>query len=359
MHKSAPVLGVALGLLFFSGVAAAASAIADPSAVTNAIHERVELVRAGKPLTIGGDPIVSRLILPRFYETRCFQAAWGPEALDQLQRAIEQAFDEGLNPDDYHRRALTELMPKLRAGAADGELAAEADILATDAVIRLAYHLFFGKVDPEALDPDWNAARLIDGKDPVALMESAIAAGRGRLRPGGAAAPAADLPAPESGAGPLSGHCRQRGLAAGPGRADPQAGHARRAGDGPAQAAGGDRRPGRTRPGRIRPCSTAPSRRRSGNSRSGTTWAATARWASRRSRPCRCPSSVGSIRSGSISNGRAGCCTTFRRRSCWWISPGSTSPCSATAGRSGSRGCRSAGPIAARRSSVPRSPTSC
>ena len=69
------------------------------------------------------------------------------------------------------------MIPALRSGAAGGELAAEADILATDAVIRLAYHLFFGKVDPEALDPDWNAARLIDGKDPVALMESAIAAG--------------------------------------------------------------------------------------------------------------------------------------------------------------------------------------
>ena len=67
MRKSAPVLGVAFGLLFFSGVAAAASAIAeDPSTLTQAIHERVELVRAGKPLTIGGEPIVSRLILPRF-----------------------------------------------------------------------------------------------------------------------------------------------------------------------------------------------------------------------------------------------------------------------------------------------------
>ena len=177
MHQSAPVLGVALGLFIFSGVAAAASAIADPAAVANAIHERVELVRAGKPLTIGGDPLVSRLILPRFYETRCFQAAWGPQALDQLQRAIEEAYDEGLNPDDYHRRGLSEMIPALRSGAAGSELAAEADILATDAVIRLAYHLFFGKVDPEALDPDWNAARLIDGKDPVALMESAIAAG--------------------------------------------------------------------------------------------------------------------------------------------------------------------------------------
>jgi L,D-transpeptidase YcbB len=177
MRKSAPALGVALGLLFFSGVAEAASAITDPSAVTQAIQERVELVRAGKPLTIGGEPIVSRLILPRFYEGRGFKAAWGPETLDQLQRAIDGAFDEGLNPDDYHRRALAEFMPLLRAGAAGNDLAAEADLLATDAVIRLSYDLFFGKVDPAALDPDWNAARLIDGKDPVALLESAIAAG--------------------------------------------------------------------------------------------------------------------------------------------------------------------------------------
>ena len=38
------------------------------------------------------------------------------------------------------------------SGAAGGDLVAEADILATDAVIRLAYHLFFGKVDPKIFD---------------------------------------------------------------------------------------------------------------------------------------------------------------------------------------------------------------
>ncbi len=178
MHIAASAL-TAAGVVFVvcSIAAVGASAQTNSSAVANAIYERVELLRAGRPLAIGGEPIVSRQLLPRFYETRCFEAAWGPEALDQLQRAIEQAFEEGLNPDDYHRRALPAMIQALRSGAAGGDLVAEADILATDAVIRLAYHLFFGKVDPEALDPDWNAARLIDGKDPVALMESAIAAG--------------------------------------------------------------------------------------------------------------------------------------------------------------------------------------
>ena len=33
---------------------------------------------------------------------------------------------------------------------------ADFDILLTDALVRLSYHLMFGKVDPERLDPSWN-----------------------------------------------------------------------------------------------------------------------------------------------------------------------------------------------------------
>ena len=156
---------------------AAVSTWADPSAVTEAIHERVELVRAGEPLIIGGDPIASRHILPGFYERREFKPAWDIEVLEQLQHAIELSFDEGLKPDDYHHRALSEFLLKLRSGAARDELLAEGDILATDALILLAYHLAFGKTDPETLDPNWSSVRLIDAQDPVLFFQKAIASG--------------------------------------------------------------------------------------------------------------------------------------------------------------------------------------
>jgi murein L,D-transpeptidase YcbB/YkuD len=55
---------------------------------------------------------------------------------------------------------------------------ADLDVLATDAAIRLGYHLLFGKVDPERLDADWNMAREGTDFQPAALLQQAIDSGR-------------------------------------------------------------------------------------------------------------------------------------------------------------------------------------
>jgi murein L,D-transpeptidase YcbB/YkuD len=54
---------------------------------------------------------------------------------------------------------------------------ADYDLLLTDALIRLAYHLMFGKVDPERIDPNWNMVRVLHGVDPAAEIESALNSG--------------------------------------------------------------------------------------------------------------------------------------------------------------------------------------
>jgi hypothetical protein len=51
-------------------------------------------------------------------------------------------------------------------------------LLLTDAVVRLAYHLRLGKVDPEALDADWNFQSDLGGTDPVTVLHQAIDQGR-------------------------------------------------------------------------------------------------------------------------------------------------------------------------------------
>ena len=65
---------------------------------------------------------------------------------------------------------MSEFASKMRQGIADADRRAEYDILATDALIRLAYNLFFGKADPHELDPDWNTLRQLQGVDPVAFF---------------------------------------------------------------------------------------------------------------------------------------------------------------------------------------------
>ncbi|MCC5870655.1 MAG: L,D-transpeptidase family protein, partial [Gammaproteobacteria bacterium] len=54
--------------------------------------------------------------------------------------------------------------------ANDGAFRPELEILATDALARLAFHLHFGKVNPEQLEPTWNFTRSMAGISPVNAM---------------------------------------------------------------------------------------------------------------------------------------------------------------------------------------------
>jgi murein L,D-transpeptidase YcbB/YkuD len=143
---------------------------------TDFIRLRVEELRADGVLQVHGQPIASRDLLPRIYENREFAPAWKTlRQIDALLEMLDESYREGLDPDDYHaatlrsaRTALTELeqlAPSERAGL---------DLLLTDSVIRLGYHLRFGKVDASALDGNWNSSNeLLDG-DPAETIQDAI-----------------------------------------------------------------------------------------------------------------------------------------------------------------------------------------
>ena len=62
-----------------------------------------------------------------------------------------------------------------RAPAATDVLRAQYDILHTEALLRLAYHLSFGKVDPESFDPQWNFGRTLAHRDVEREIEEALA----------------------------------------------------------------------------------------------------------------------------------------------------------------------------------------
>jgi murein L,D-transpeptidase YcbB/YkuD len=151
---------------------------ADDQAVARSILSRVELQRSSGDLVINGQPVASRHVLPRLYERRAHLPAWNQANVDQLLAAIDRSREEGLTPRDYHRDGVFEYAEFLRRGIDDSERHAEFDILATDALIRLAYNLFFGKADPHELDPDWNTLRQVRGDDPVAFLEDALNAGK-------------------------------------------------------------------------------------------------------------------------------------------------------------------------------------
>jgi len=80
-----------------------------------------------------------------------------------------------LNPEDYHLPIL--LIQKLhieQSESPEPSLLADYDILLTDSLIRLISHLYFGKVDPENLHPNWRMTRKINDTDTVEEIEKTL-----------------------------------------------------------------------------------------------------------------------------------------------------------------------------------------
>jgi murein L,D-transpeptidase YcbB/YkuD len=140
------------------------------------IRMHVEELRVGGRLEVLGEPIASREVLPHVYENREFAPAWNTlRQIDGLLEIIDDSYLEGLDPSDYHAAALRSVRATLTDPAAlTPNARAELDVLLTDSIIRLGYHLRFGKVDANALDPNWNPTRDLLREDPAVTIQEAI-----------------------------------------------------------------------------------------------------------------------------------------------------------------------------------------
>jgi murein L,D-transpeptidase YcbB/YkuD len=119
-----------------------------------------------------------------FYLRNNQTPAWTrPGAVVELARAIDQAWREGMNGQDYHQRQVQDLLD----GSLDLDIH-ERDLLLTDALVRLTYHYALGKVDPKQYVASWNFDRDLPTIDPVSWMSDVLAdggigAGLDRLKP--------------------------------------------------------------------------------------------------------------------------------------------------------------------------------
>ena len=144
--------------------------------VSDQIRQRVELIRSGSGLVIDGKSIASVQVLPALYEQRDYTPVWSrSDSIDQLFDALETIDGDGLDAADYHYDALLELRARVaKAGTGDPALSADYDILLTDSLVRLGYHLLVGKVDPVELDNNWNMDDTIGDLDTALALAQAI-----------------------------------------------------------------------------------------------------------------------------------------------------------------------------------------
>ena len=99
------------------------------------IRKYIEL-NAGSMSPIGQESISCKQLIPEYYLEHQFVPIWNNiENANQLIKSIKSAYEEGLNPEDYHFKYLSESLSKSE------EITAELDVLLSDAYFLLATHL--------------------------------------------------------------------------------------------------------------------------------------------------------------------------------------------------------------------------
>jgi murein L,D-transpeptidase YcbB/YkuD len=146
------------------------------SVLGEALRLEVESLQIAGRLELTGADVASPAFLTEFYERRRFEPAWtAPRQVEELLALIIESKADGLDPTDYHRSAVARGVEALTgSGALSPAERAELDILLTDALVRLAYHERFGKINPYTLDPQWNFNRRLTTTDPVREIQEAI-----------------------------------------------------------------------------------------------------------------------------------------------------------------------------------------
>jgi murein L,D-transpeptidase YcbB/YkuD len=148
--------------------------ISDP--VATAIAAELDALMDPAIEDIQGERVVFRELIQDFYARRAFRPAWDDaNNAAELRRAIADSGADGLNPEDYFRARLEDLTRQAQDPAASATLRAQYDILLTEALLRLGYHLSFGKVDPETFDSQWNYGRTLEDRDVPGRIERALA----------------------------------------------------------------------------------------------------------------------------------------------------------------------------------------
>ncbi len=158
--------------------------------VQDQIQRYVSRIQAGGDTSVEGEAVASVQVLPALYEQRNYTRIWTrQDSVEQLFATLENIDEDGLDAADYH----TDKLQKLRAQLAETAtpepgLAAAYDILLTDSLVRLGYHLLVGKVDPVELDGNWNMEYTIGDLDTALALATAIEQGTvtrlvDRLRP--------------------------------------------------------------------------------------------------------------------------------------------------------------------------------
>lgn len=169
-----PLTRLALIVVTVASVAVSA-AHADENTSQQELRLRIEALGTSGRLSVAGVRITAVDLIADLYRQTRFEPVWtDPGKVDELLQAIAAMHLDGLDPQDYYLDRLTKMRAEV-AARPDPALEADLDILLTDALARLAYQAYYGKVDPERIDHSINLDQTWTGPKGAAAVRDFLA----------------------------------------------------------------------------------------------------------------------------------------------------------------------------------------
>lgn len=126
-------------------------------------------------LDIDGEKLLGVNAIKRMYLLNDYGPLWNEGTSKQLFSEINEAVAlDGLQKQDYILPGIESLIKGQQLKELKTKDLVERELALTESLLRLNYHLRFGKVDPESLDSNWNYSKRLDFEDPVAALYQSI-----------------------------------------------------------------------------------------------------------------------------------------------------------------------------------------
>ncbi|NEX13462.1 MAG: murein L,D-transpeptidase [Prosthecochloris sp.] len=137
------------------------------------IRCHIEQLENDQALRKGRERMAFNAYLADFYRSNDFSPVWVKRSqISEMLDAIKSVEADGLLSQDYHLSAIQEFYEN---SPDTPFLKARYELLLTDAMFKLSYHLLHGKVDPEKLDSNWNLSEGVNGDGLAGMLRNALA----------------------------------------------------------------------------------------------------------------------------------------------------------------------------------------
>ncbi len=163
IFRDCPGFLILLAVLLFFG----ATPLPAQTSLSENIREKVKLLEGNGSLNNGDDIFCVSSVID-VYKKRAYRAVWSdPKRISQFTEIIEESYQHGLTPSDYHLSEIKELLASKTIDQ-KGRL----DLFLTDAFLLFTAHITSGKVDPKSIGAQWHLART--NSEPSKYLEEIV-----------------------------------------------------------------------------------------------------------------------------------------------------------------------------------------